>query len=67
MYTMYNASLGIIGRTLNVGNVAVLKWVRAAVLKLDRPKINTESTVIQIDEMRHFVNGKKQNLALESF
>ncbi len=66
LYTVCNASLGMIGRTLDVSNVAVLKWVRAVALKLDRPKINTESTVIQIDEMWHFVNGKKQNLALES-
>ena len=59
MYTLCNASLGMIGRTLGVSNVAVLKWVRAAASKLERPKVETGSTVIMVDEMWHFVNGKK--------
>ena len=66
LYAVGNTSFGMIGRTLGVSNVAVLKWVRHEALRLERPKISRKSTVIQVDEMWHFVNGKKQNLVLES-
>jgi len=59
MYTLCNASLGMIGRTLGVSNVSVMKWVRAAALKLERPKVDAAPTIIMVDEMWHFVNGKK--------
>lgn len=59
MYTLCNASLGMIGRTVGVSTVAVLKWVRTAALKLDRPQISEQSSLILVDEMWHFVNGKK--------
>lgn len=59
LYTIGNASFGMIGRILGVSNVAVLKWIRNEAQKLPEPSVSKESTLIQIDEMWHFVDGKK--------
>ena len=59
MYTLCNASLGMIGRTLGVSTVAVLKWIRAAAVKLNRPHVSGQPSIIMVDEMWHFVDGKK--------
>lgn len=59
LYTIGNASLGMIGRILGVSTVSVLRWVRKEAEKLPEPSVSRASTVIQIDEMWHFVNGKK--------
>ena len=48
MYTR----LGMIGKAVGVSNVAVLTWIRAAALTLDRPQISSESAVIFVDEWR---------------
>ena len=62
MHTLCNASLGMIGKAAGVSNVAVLKWTRSAALTLDRPQISSESAVIFVDEMWHFVGSKKTNI-----
>ena len=59
LYTLGNASFGMIARLLGVSNVAVLKWIRKEALQLERPQVKAESTLIVVDEMWHFVNGKK--------
>ena len=65
LYTLGNASFGMIGRLLNVSNVAVLKWIRKEAKPLERPTVSSDLKLVQIDEMWHYVNGKKQNLGLE--
>lgn len=59
LYTMGNASYGMIARMLNVSTVAVLKWIRKEAARLERPEIPVGDKYIIIDEMWHFVNGKK--------
>ena len=59
LYTACNASLGMIGKLLEVSNVAVLKWVRKEARGLDKPAVSEHSKYIIIDEMWHFVDGKK--------
>ena len=59
MYTLGNASFGMIGRMLGVSNVAVMKWIRKEAEQLPEPAVPKEATLIQIDEMWHFVDGKK--------
>lgn len=59
LYTLGNASLGMIGKLLQVSNVAVLKWVRKEAKSLERPSIPADLNLVQIDEMWHYVNGKK--------
>lgn len=59
LYTLGNASFGMIAKLLNVSDVAVLKWIRNEALHLERPRTTAKSTLIGVDEMWHFVNGKK--------
>ena len=64
---MVNASMGMIAKLIGVSTGTVLRWVRNEGQNLPEPNLqNAQAKVIQIDEMWHFVNGKKQNLDLES-
>src|SRR3712207_3600820 len=64
LYAMGNASQSMIARLLGVSHVAVYKWIRAAGEAAPRPDATPSSGIVQIDEMWHFVEGKKQGLAL---
>ncbi len=64
LYTLGGVSQGMIARLLGVSHVAVYKWVRAAGEEAPTPPTTSSEGVVQIDEMWHFVNGKKQGLAL---
>ena len=59
LYAMGNASYGMIARLFGVSDVAVYKWIRAEAEKLPAPCAKSSSGIVQIDEMWHFVNGKK--------
>lgn len=59
LYTMGNASFGMIGRLLDVSTVAVLKWIRKEAQQLEKPEITPGDKYIMIDEMWLFVNGQK--------
>ena len=59
LYTMGNASLGMIARLLKVSNVAVLKWVHKEAQRIEKTDILGGDKIIMVDEMWHFVNGKK--------
>ena len=60
-----SVSQGMIARLLGVSHVAVYKWVRAAGEAIPAPSAKPADGIVQIDEMWHFVDGKKQGLALE--
>ena len=47
-----------------MSHVAVYRWVRAAGEAAPAPSAEASGGIVQIDEMWHFVNGKKQGLAL---
>ena len=64
LYAMGNASQSMIARLLGVSHVAVYKWIRAAGEAAPRPDATPSSGIVQIDEMWHFVDGKKQGLAV---
>ena len=64
LYALGNVSQGMIGKLLGVSHVAVYKWVRAAGEGTPAPSATPASGIVQIDEMWHFVDGKKQGLAL---
>src|SRR5215208_2906924 len=66
LYALGNVSQGMIAKLLGVSHVAVYKWVRAAGETTPGPSAAPSSGIVQIDEMWHFVDGKKQGLALES-
>ena len=59
LYALGNASQGIIARLLGVSHVAVYKWVRAAGEDTPAPSATSSSGIVQVDEMWHFVDGKK--------
>lgn len=59
LYTMGNASYGMIARLFGVSEVAVLKWVRQEAASLPEPTTPATVDVVQLDEMWHFVDGKK--------
>src|SRR5919202_1286076 len=64
LYALGNVSQGMIARLLGVSHVAVYKWVRAAGEGAPAPSATPSDNIVQIDEMWHFVDGKKQGLAL---
>ena len=59
LYALGNVSQGMIAKLLGVSHVAVYKWVRKAGEDAPAPSATPSSGIVQIDEMWHFVNGKK--------
>ena len=59
LYALGSVSQGMIAKLLGVSHVAVYKWVRAAGEDAPAPSAAPSSGIVQIDEMWHFVNGKK--------
>ena len=59
LYAMGNASQGMIARLLGVSHVAVYNWIRAAGEAAPPPDATPSSGIVEIDEMWHFVEGKK--------
>lgn len=59
LYAMGNASQGMIARLLGVSHVAVYKWLRAEAEATPEPEARPSAGIVQIDEMWHFVEGKK--------
>ena len=59
LYAMGNASYGMLARLFGVSEVAVYKWIRAEAESIPEPSPKSSSGIVQIDEMWHFVNGKK--------
>ena len=51
--------MGKIARLYKISTVAVLKWVRAAALDVAPLNSTCASDIVMIDEVWHFVNGKK--------
>ena len=61
LYAMGNMSYGMIARLFGVSEVAVFKWIRKEAAALPEPVTPAEVEVVQLDEMWHFVDGKKTN------
>src|SRR3954449_694444 len=59
LYSVGNVSQGMIAKLLGVSHVAVYKWVRAAGEGAPAPSATPSDDIVQIDEMWHFVDGKK--------
>ena len=62
LYGMGNASYGMIARLLGVSEVSVYKWVKAEAAALPEPEVPADVEIVQLDEMWHFVNGKKTSV-----
>ena len=59
LYALGHVSQGMIAKLLGVSHVAVYKWGRAAGETTPGPSAAPSSGIVQIDEMWHFVDGKK--------
>jgi hypothetical protein len=59
LYAYCGVSMGKIARLYKISTVAVLKWVRAATLDVAPLNSTCASDIVMIDEVWHFVNGKK--------
>ena len=59
LYALGNVSQGMIAKLLGVSHVAVYKWIRAAGEGTPAPSATASDNIVQIDEMWHFVDGKK--------
>lgn len=59
LYAYCGVSMGKIARLYKISTVAVLKWVRAAALDAAPLNSTCASDIVMIDEVWHFVNGKK--------
>ena len=64
LYALGNVSQGMIAKLLGVSHVAVYKWIRAAGEEAPAPSATPADNIVQIDEMWHFADGKKQGLGL---
>src|SRR5690348_3850935 len=67
LYGLGNVSQGMIAKLLGVSHVAVYKWIKAAGEEAPAPSTTPEDNIVQIDEMWHFVNGKKTRWLLSGF
>lgn len=59
LYAYCGVSMGKIARLYKISTVAVLKWVKTAALEAKPINPVSESDIVMIDEVWHFVNGKK--------
>jgi hypothetical protein len=59
LYALGNVSQGMITKLLGVSHVAVYQWIRAAGEGTPPPSAAPADNIVQIDEMWHFVGGKK--------
>jgi transposase-like protein len=59
LYAMGNMSFCGIGRLLQVSDVSVLRWVRAAALALPEPEMPADVAVVNLDEMHHFIKKRQ--------
>ena len=66
LYGLGGVSMNKIAKMLGVSTVAVLKWIRQEGSQIKDPVPQTESGVVMMDEMWHFVNGKKKSLVVAS-
>ena len=62
LYGFCGVSMGKLASLYKVSTVAVLKWIRAAALEVKPINSVAESNIVMIDEIWHFVNGKKTKL-----
>jgi transposase len=58
LYAHFGVSLSGVAKLCKVSVQAVVKWIKAAASSIGEIH-HTQSQIVQVDEMWHFVNGKK--------
>lgn len=59
LYGYGNMTYGMLADIFGVSNVSVYRWIKAACKEIAEPTGAEKSEIVLIDEMWHFVNGKK--------
>ena len=59
LYGACGASQAMIAKLVGVSAVSVYRWIRKESEGMDEPEARADAEIVQIDEMWHFVNGKK--------
>lgn len=59
LYSHCGVSMLGIAKLLKVSAVAVLKWIKKSADSIPELETNHRAEIVQIDEVWHFVNGKK--------
>jgi transposase len=59
LYAMGNMSFCGIGRLLQVSDVSVLRWARAAALELPEPEMPADVEFVNLEEMHHFIKKRR--------
>ena len=66
LYAMGNTSYETIAQLLGVSPLDVYRWIHKKAEDMPEPSATASDRVVQIDKMRHFVEGGKHGLGLES-
>ena len=61
LYGMGNAGYRMIARLLDVSHVAVYGWIRTEAARLPEPEITSETVILTLDEMWHFLKKRLRN------
>lgn len=64
LHSYCGISMVKIGKMCGVSDVAVLKWIRKAAHKVEPLNPKSDSGIVMLDEMWHFVNGKENKIWL---
>ena len=63
---IHGLSMRSIGKILNVSTTSVLGWIRKFAREIYEKPEPGDAILVELDEMWHFLNSKKQTLDLES-
>ncbi len=61
LYAMGNMSFCSIARILKVSDVTIMRWVKKKASALPEPEISSETVVLMLDEMWHFLKKKQKS------
>ena len=64
LYVYCGISMVKIGKMCGVSDVAVLKWIRKAAQQVEPLNPKSDSGIVMVDEMWHFINGKENKVWL---
>ncbi|WPX96994.1 IS1 family transposase [Candidatus Bandiella euplotis] len=62
LYSMEKSSFRWLGKLFKVAHTSVYKWIILYAKKIPRPTVPEELREVEIDEMWHFVDSKKNKL-----
>lgn len=62
LYGVCNMTYGMLGRLFDVSEVSIYRWIRSFGEQLPEPQVSANTRILILDEMWHYVDGKKTKL-----